>query len=195
MDITYDHKFKLLLIGDSDVGKSSILLRFIDDVFEHIHSTIGVDFKLKILNINGKKVKLTIWDTAGQERFRTLTASYYRGVDGAILVYDITNRNSFENLQNIWIKELNMYSTTPSVKMLVGNKIDQESRVVTRDEGKELAQSLGTMFFECSAKTKIGVSNAFEELVMKIIDSPEISDIQQNSIIGSNTTVKTSGCC
>ncbi|CAG7786248.1 unnamed protein product, partial [Allacma fusca] len=117
---------KILIIGQSGVGKSSLLLRFTDDVFDPDQpATIGVDFKVKTLDVEGNLVKLAIWDTAGQERFRTLTPSYYRGAQGAILVYDVSSRQSFERLDP-WLVELNTYSTkTNIVKMLVGNKIDK----------------------------------------------------------------------
>ncbi|KAJ1973601.1 Ras- protein Rab-18 [Dimargaris verticillata] len=122
--------FKLLLIGDSNVGKSSILLRFTDDMFlgpEEASATIGVDFKVKMFDVEGHRYKLTIWDTAGQERFRTLTSSYYRGAQGVVLVYDVSRRDTFEHLDQ-WMNELNTYcSTHDVVKMIVGNKVDKAS--------------------------------------------------------------------
>ena len=145
-----------------------------------------MDFKVKVLNVNRKKVKLTIWDTAGQERFRTLTAAYYRGAHGIILVYDVSRRETFDNLKEIWLREVEMYSGGGTVvKMLVANKVDMETRAVSKEEGQELARSLGTIFFECSAKTKVGVQNAFEELNLKILDSPEICGEQKvQSVLG-----------
>ncbi|KAJ2851331.1 Ras- protein Rab-18 [Coemansia brasiliensis] len=170
--------FKILMVGDSNVGKSSILLRFTDDQFlppEETSATIGVDFKVKMYDVDGKKYKLTIWDTAGQERFRTLTSSYYRGAQGVILVYDVSSRETFEHLSN-WMEELNTYcSNNDVVKMVVGNKIDKEAeRQVTRKEGAEYARKHQTLFLECSAKTKIGVQQAVEELVNKIVDTPSL---------------------
>ncbi|KAI9323309.1 P-loop containing nucleoside triphosphate hydrolase protein [Dichotomocladium elegans] len=169
---------KLLLIGDSGVGKSSLLLRLIDDDFlppEEAAATIGVDFRMSTMEIDGKTYKLTIWDTAGQERFRTLTSSYYRGAQGVILVYDVTKRESFDNLK-MWWNEVETY--TPSsevVKMVVGNKVDKESsRVVSFKEGGAFARKMGTLFIECSAKANIGVREAFEELVTKIIETPSL---------------------
>ena len=137
----YDHIFKILLIGDAGVGKSSILLRFTDDAFEeHLASTIGVDFKVKTVTIGGSTVKLTIWDTAGQERFRTLTSSYYRGCHGVILTYDVNDRQTFTNLKQ-WLEEVDMYSTSQSsAKMLVGNKIDVGAREVSVEEATEFAR-------------------------------------------------------
>ena len=128
---------KILIIGESGVGKSSLLLRFTDDQFDpDQEATIGVDFKVKVIDNNGNKVKLAIWDTAGQERFRTLTPSYYRGAQGAILVYDISSRESFQKVED-WLNELETYSTNHDlIKMLVGNKCDKEAeRRVTKEEG------------------------------------------------------------
>ncbi|CAL4891249.1 hypothetical protein SEVIR_3G001200v4 [Setaria viridis] len=172
----FDYLFKLLLIGDSGVGKSSLLLRFTADSFEDLSPTIGVDFKVKMVNIGGKKLKLAIWDTAGQERFRTLTSSYYRGAQGIIMVYDVTRRETFTNLSDIWAKEIDLYSTNQDcIKMLVGNKVDKESeRAVTKKEGIEFAREYGCLFLECSAKTKVNVEQCFEELVLKILDTPSL---------------------
>ncbi|KAH8548552.1 ras family-domain-containing protein [Umbelopsis sp. PMI_123] len=174
---------KLLLIGNSSVGKSSLLLRFTDDTFlpqDEVSATIGVDFKVSMMEVDGRRYKLTIWDTAGQERFRTLTSSYYRGAQGVILVYDVANRDTFDALQN-WYTELQTYSSSKDVvKMIVGNKVDKESsRVVTYKEGAAMAQKLQTLFIECSAKTKVGVQEAFEELVQKIIETPSLWQKQQ----------------
>ncbi|KAJ3078246.1 Ras- protein Rab-18-B, partial [Quaeritorhiza haematococci] len=165
--------FKLLLIGDSGTGKSSLLLRFTDDMWlqpDEVSATIGVDFKVKIVEVDGQKYKLTIWDTAGQERFRTLTSSYYRGAQGVILVYDVSNRATFEHLR-LWFTELDTYSTSPStIKIVVGNKCDKDVtgvREVSRKEGEAFARSAGTLFVETSAKTKAGVRDAFVEVVRK----------------------------
>nr|ACO11580.1 Ras-related protein Rab-18 [Caligus rogercresseyi] len=167
---------KLLIIGESGVGKSSLLLRFTEDAFDPEHSaTIGVDFKVKTITVQGNRVKLAIWDTAGQERFRTLTPSYYRGGQGAILVYDVTSRESFSNVEN-WLNELDTYTTNHDiVKMLVGNKCDlEDKRVVSKEEGQKCARKHRMMFIEASAKTREGVQLAFEELVENIIQTPEL---------------------
>jgi Ras-related protein Rab-18 len=175
---SYDLSFKILLIGDSGVGKSSLLVSFISNTSDNLAPTIGVDFKIKLLTVDGKKLKLTIWDTAGQERFRTLTSSYYRGAQGIILVYDVTRRETFTNLSDVWAKEVELYSTNQDcVKILVGNKVDRESdRAVSRDEGIALAKELGSMFLECSAKTRENVEQCFEELALKVIfiDNPRM---------------------
>ncbi|XP_071812787.1 ras-related protein Rab-18-like [Apostichopus japonicus] len=164
---------KILIIGESGVGKSSLLLRFTDDTFDPEQAaTIGVDFKVKSLTVDGNKAKLAIWDTAGQERFRTLTPSYYRGAQGVILVYDVSNSQTFQKLDQ-WLNELDTYSTKSDiVKMLVGNKIDKDKREISRDQGLRFARKHSTLFIECSAKTRDGVQCAFEELVEKIIQTP-----------------------
>eukprot|EP01103_Thecamoeba_quadrilineata_P020542 TRINITY_DN8879_c0_g1_i1.p1 TRINITY_DN8879_c0_g1~~TRINITY_DN8879_c0_g1_i1.p1 ORF type:complete len:212 (-),score=33.99 TRINITY_DN8879_c0_g1_i1:65-679(-) len=169
----YDHLFKLLIIGDSFTGKSSILLRFTDDEFEEDRAcTIGVDFKMKKITVDDKRINLTIWDTAGQEKFRSLTSSYYRGTQGIILVYDVTNTDSFKHL-NVWLDEIKNYCMNENVvKLLVGNKIDKENeRVVSKQEATEYARSKGMVYLECSAKTTTGIQQAFEETVHKILDN------------------------
>ncbi|WVR06004.1 hypothetical protein IAU60_003032 [Kwoniella sp. DSM 27419] len=162
---------KLLLIGDSSVGKSSLLLRFTDDEFlsdEETAATIGVDFKVKSIELDGSKYKLSIWDTAGQERFRTLTSSYYRGAQGVILVYDVSSRQSFDELLK-WFKEIDTYCGEGVVKIIVGNKVDKEfSRQVPKHEGQAFANRMNALFVECSAKTRLGVPEAFEELVRQV---------------------------
>lgn len=200
---TYDLSFKILLIGDSAVGKSSLLVSFISNVVDDLSPTVGVDFKIKFLTVGGKKLKLTIWDTAGQERFRTLTSSYYRGAHGIILVYDVTRRDTFTNLSDVWAKELELYSTNEDcVKMLVGNKVDRESeRVVSREEGMSLAKELGCLFLECSAKTRENVEQSFEELALKIMEVPRL--LEEGSTVKRNIlkqkqehqTPPSGGCC
>ncbi|CAL5387727.1 unnamed protein product [Camellia sinensis] len=173
-DIAYDLALKILIIGDSGVGKTSLVLSFTSKYTEYSAPTIGVDFKIKYLTVGGKKLKLTIWDTAGQERFRTLISSYYRSAQGILLVYDVTRRETFTNLSDVWTKEVDLYSTNKNcIKMLVGNKVDKESeRVVSREEGIELAKQLGCLFYECSAKTKKNVDQCFQELALKIMKGP-----------------------
>lgn len=146
------------------------MLRFTDNDFDSDQAlTIGVDFKTKIINVDGNNIKLAIWDTAGQERFRTLTPSYYRDAQGAILVYDVTKRNTFDKLDS-WLQELDIYGTKLNMaKMVVGNKIDQPNREMSRDDGFRFAKKHRTLFIETSAKTSEGVRDAFEEVVRKVI--------------------------
>ncbi|KAG8851014.1 hypothetical protein FRB96_009496 [Tulasnella sp. 330] len=173
---------KLLLIGNSSVGKSSLLLRFADETFlteDESSATIGVDFRVSKMEVNGRRVKLSIWDTAGQERFRTITSSYYRGAQGIILVYDVSNRESFEALPR-WLSEVETYVNAAVIKILVGNKVDKEfSRAVSVEEGAKFAERMGTLFVEASAKTSVGVHEAFQEVVTQIIDTPTLWQSQQ----------------
>lgn len=191
-DFSYNNltTLKILIIGESSVGKSCLLLRFIHDQFdENLGLTIGVDFKTKTIVIDGNRVKLAIWDTAGQERFRTLTPGYYRDAQGAILVYDVSNRATFIKLET-WINELESYSTRSGIiKMIVGNKIDKSEREVSRDEGIQFARRHKTLFLEVSAKTNDGVQYAFEELVQKIIETPSLwktSNVKQTQMLEYN---------
>ncbi|CAL9099025.1 unnamed protein product [Musa textilis] len=153
-----DYLFKLLLIGDSSVGKSCLLLRFADDSYVDSYiSTIGVDFKIRTVELDGKTVKLQIWDTAGQEWFKTITSSYYRGAHGIIIVYDITEMESFDNIRQ-WLSEIDRYASDSVCKLLVGNKCDLvENRVVEMEKAKAFADSFGIPFIETSAKDSINV--------------------------------------
>ena len=165
----YDFLFKLLLIGNSAVGKSSLLLRFSDNIFnESFLPTIGVDFKIRTFDLTGKTVKLQIWDTAGQERFKTITSSYSKGAHGIILTYDITDKQSFKDIEN-WLTEVEKFANENVIKLLVGNKSDMESsRQVKFEEGKEFADSLGIPFIETSAKNSTNVEKAFFTLANEI---------------------------
>ncbi|XP_020580436.1 ras-related protein RABC2a-like isoform X2 [Phalaenopsis equestris] len=164
----YDYSFKILLIGDSGVGKRSLPVTFISHYVDDLTPTIGVDFKIKHLTVGGKKLKLTIWDT----------------------VYDVTRRETFTNLSEIWAKEIELYSTNQDcIKMLVGNKVDMESdRVVSREEGIAFAREYGCLFLECSAKTRANVERCFEELTLKILEVPSL--LEEGSAIGKNNFLK-----
>jgi len=166
---TYDYLFKLLLIGDSGVGKTCVLFRFSEDAFNSTFiSTIGIDFKIRTIDLDGKKIKLQIWDTAGQERFRTITTAYYRGAMGIMLVYDITNEKSFDNIRN-WIRNIEEHAAADVEKMVLGNKCDMnDKRQVACDRGEGLAREYNVKFMETSAKTSINVEEAFISLARDI---------------------------
>ncbi|XP_012530635.1 ras-related protein Rab-8A isoform X1 [Monomorium pharaonis] len=166
---TYDYLFKLLLIGDSGVGKTCVLFRFSEDAFNTTFiSTIGIDFKIRTIELDGKKIKLQIWDTAGQERFRTITTAYYRGAMGIMLVYDVTNEKSFENIKN-WIRNIEENASADVEKMLLGNKCElTDKRQVTKERGEQLAVEYGIKFMETSAKSSINVEEAFYTLARDI---------------------------
>ena len=154
----YDYLFKILIIGESGVGKTCLLLRFTEDSFTTTFlTTIGIDFKIKIINLENKLIKLQIWDTAGQERFRTITKTYYKGAHGIILTYDVTDQDSFKNIRN-WIKQIEANAQGNVKRVLVGNKCDKPDRVVTEEEGKKLADDYSMSFFETSAKTNKNVT-------------------------------------
>lgn len=165
MNPNFDYVFKVLLIGDSGVGKSSILMRFTDDKFEEtVVSTIGVDSKPKTVEVDGSRVKLNIWDTAGQERMGFLTSSYYRGAQGIIIVFDITSSDSYGSIQN-WLGEIDRYAYEAAVKILVGNKLDLgSSRTVTTEKAKAYAKDLGVEYIETSAKDGTNITEAIMHL-------------------------------
>ncbi|KAF7212177.1 ras-related protein Rab-8B [Nothobranchius furzeri] len=167
---TYDYLFKLLLIGDSGVGKTCLLFRFSEDAFNTTFiSTIGIDFKIRTVDLDGKRIKLQIWDTAGQERFRTITTAYYRGAMGIMLVYDITNEKSFDNIRN-WIRNIEENASADVERMVLGNKCDMnDQRQVSKERGEKLAIDYGIKFLETSAKSSINVENAFLTLARDIM--------------------------
>jgi len=193
-----------LLIGDSGVGKSCLLLRFADDTYtESYISTIGVDFKIRTIDLNGKTIKLQIWDTAGQERFRTITSSYYRGAHGIIVVYDITDQVSFNNVKQ-WLQEIDRYACENVNKLLVGNKCDlTNKRVVETSVAKDYADSLGIPFLETSAKNSTNVEQAFLTMATEIknrmaASQPTTTNNKNNIKPGSGAPVGNSnsgGCC
>jgi len=199
----YDFLFKLLLIGDSGVGKSCLLLRFADDTYtESYISTIGVDFKIRTIELEGKTVKLQIWDTAGQERFRTITSSYYRGAHGIIVVYDVTDNDTFTNVKQ-WLQEIDRYASEGVNKLLVGNKSDLTSKkVVEYSIAKEFADQLGIPFLETSAKNATNVEQAFLLMAKQIKDRMGSSTTPSGAAKSSTVTPgqsmqsqQASGCC
>lgn len=198
----YDYLFKLLLIGDSGVGKSCLLLRFADDTYtESYISTIGVDFKIRTIELDDKTIKLQIWDTAGQERFRTITSSYYRGAQGIIIVYDCTDQDSFNNVKN-WLEEIDRYACDSVNKLLVGNKCDlNQKRVVSYTAAKEYAEQLGLPFLETSAKNATNVEQAFMTMAAEIkgrVGPPSSAADTANKVKidqGKPVEPGKSGCC
>ena len=202
MSSEYDYIFKLLLIGDSGVGKSCLLLRFADDMYtENYVSTIGVDFKIRTIELDGKTIKLQIWDTAGQERFRTITSSYYRGADGIIVVYDVTDQESFNNV-NQWLHEIDRYSSDNVNKMLVGNKCDLSTkRALEYLKAKEFADKLGIPFVETSTKQGTNVEQALmtmaAEIKKKMGSKAMATASEKSNIKIQSRPIKTSnsGCC
>ena len=179
-----DYLFKLLLIGDSGVGKSCLLLRFADDTYtESYISTIGVDFKIRTIELDGKTIKLQIWDTAGQERFRTITSSYYRGAHGIIVVYDITDAPTFTNVKQ-WLGEIERYACENVNKLLVGNKSDlKDKRKVDEATAKDFADSLGIPFLETSAKCSTNVEQAFITMATEIKNRMAASAPQPKNVV------------
>ncbi|XP_038120795.1 ras-related protein Rab-35 isoform X2 [Culex quinquefasciatus] len=165
----YDHLFKLLIIGDSGVGKSSLLIRFSDNTFSGSYiTTIGVDFKIRTVVINGERVKLQIWDTAGQERFRTITNTYYRGTHGVIVVYDVTNGESFANVKR-WLQEIESNCDVVN-KVLVGNKNDDPNRkVVITEDSDRFAKQMDIQLFETSAKDNLNVEEMFLAITEQVL--------------------------
>eukprot|EP00002_Diphylleia_rotans_P008043 TRINITY_DN1773_c0_g1_i1.p1 TRINITY_DN1773_c0_g1~~TRINITY_DN1773_c0_g1_i1.p1 ORF type:complete len:207 (+),score=42.76 TRINITY_DN1773_c0_g1_i1:49-669(+) len=194
----YDYLFKVLIIGDSGTGKSCLMTRFVDDTYsDHFISTIGVDFKIKTLSLQEKVIKLQIWDTAGQDRFRAITQSYYHGAHGILVVYDVTNKPSFDHLQ-YWFGEINQHANPNVVTVLVGNKIDLvKDRVVDRAEAMALAESKSIKYLESSAKSGENVLDAFMNLITEIVTS--ISQTQRKSSTvqpGPGAPVRSgNGCC
>ena len=203
-DEDYDFIFKVLLLGNSDVGKSSLLLRYVDSIWnEAFVPTIGVDFKVKTLTIDEKKVKMQIWDTAGQERFRTVVSTYFRGAHGILLLYDVTNRDSFKNLES-WLIEIEKNAKEKVLKILIGNKCDlTDDREITTEEGKAFALRNGMEFMETSAKMNTNVTEAFETLGKLMIEFNSKSNTlsqknneAKNLKASSGMNLKTKkGCC
>ncbi|XP_073117325.1 ras-related protein RABA5e [Elaeis guineensis] len=211
-DAEEEYLFKVVIIGDSAVGKSNLLSRYTLDEFDlHSKATIGVEFQTQTLDIDGKEVKAQIWDTAGQERFRAVTSAYYRGAFGALVVYDISRRSTFDSISR-WLHELNTHSDTTVARMLVGNKCDLANiREVSVEEGKSLAEAEGLFFIETSALDSTNVKTAFEIVIKEIYNNvsrkvlnsdsykAELS-LNRVSITGSGTdeskqTTRKFSCC
>jgi small GTP-binding protein len=172
---------KILLIGDSATGKSAIMYKYCEDQFnKDFISTIGIDFKIKMIEYQSKLIKIQIWDTAGQERFKSITSAYYRGADVAIICYDITNRKSFDNLE-IWINDINKKVNLNNLSCLtiVGCKCDLEDhRVVTQSEGREFALKHHAQFFETSSKTNVGIDDMFYCIIDHVMHEKTLINLQ-----------------
>eukprot|EP00826_Nyctotherus_ovalis_P060015 TRINITY_DN8392_c0_g1_i15.p2 TRINITY_DN8392_c0_g1~~TRINITY_DN8392_c0_g1_i15.p2 ORF type:complete len:202 (+),score=72.18 TRINITY_DN8392_c0_g1_i15:260-865(+) len=195
----YDYLIKLILIGDSGVGKTCFLMRFAEDTFiTNYISTIGIDFKVKPVKVDGKMIKLQIWDTAGQDRFRTITQTYYKGAMGVILAYDCTDEASFNNVKN-WVKQLETHANPEIVKVLVGNKSDCTDKKVSAAKGKELAKEYGMTFFETSAKDNININEVFYYLAKAVKDKlsfkEESSSVKLRNDKGKKTGKFKGRCC
>lgn len=192
----YDYLFKILTVGEFNVGKTSLILRFINDTFiETYMPTIGVDFFYKILDIENKIIAAQIWDFYSSEQFKRLPLGYYRNVLGIIIAYDITEIKSFEKLKN-WINDIKMYAHKKVRLVLVGNKCDLSNRRITEEEGKKLADDFGMHFFETSAKTNQNVSEVFTFLTKEILKNNEKTGTPSGEKLkkddGKNTK---KGCC
>jgi Ras-related protein Rab-8A len=189
-----DVNLKILLLGDTSVGKTCFLLRFIEDTFTHNHiSTIGVDYKIKLVSFNGQLIKLQVWDTAGQDRFRCITKNYFRGSDGIMLIYDITNQASFNNIRN-WISQIKDSLGDEASITLVGNKVDLESnRIVSIEDGGKLANEYNFSFFETSAKENINVEEAFLDLTKEMLNRTK-TKVRADSLTKKQMS-KTKKCC
>jgi Ras-related protein Rab-1A len=179
-DVHYDYLFKILIIGDSGVGKSCLMTRFSDEVFESNYiSTIGVDFKIKTIDVEDKVIKLQVWDTSGQERFRSITSSYYRGAHGIMITFDVTDYSTFMNVKQ-WLAEIDKYACETAELILVGTKGDQTSkRQVSSERIKELTDSLKMTYIETSSKTGTNIDLAFRTLAFNIKQAMVIKDLKE----------------
>ena len=194
-----DIVYKVLLLGDSTVGKTCFLLRYCDKSFQDAHlSTIGLDYRLRTMTLkNNKTIKFQIWDTAGQDRFRAITKNYYKGANGIILIYDVTNSQTFENVKN-WITQIKEEASKNVVIYLAANKIDvaDDLKVITPEEGQKMADEYHMPFFETSAKEGININEIFEDIVEKVdevFSKLEVPKTGQNKLYDGKEKKKS--CC
>ena len=168
--------YKILLLGDSSVGKTCFLMRYTDNTFQEIHmSTIGLESKIKTVELDdGRTVKIQLWDTAGQERFHTITKNYYKTAHAIILIFDVTEKATYQNVKN-WVEQIREEVSSKVVTVLVGNKIDDvENRKINKEEGEEMAKECGISYFECSAKTGENIDPIFNDLIKKTIENYKV---------------------
>ena len=204
---SYELLYKIIIIGDTGVGKSNILSRYLKDEFrEDSKSTVGVELGTKFIKIKDMGAKLQIWDTAGQERYKSITSSYYKGSHGCFIVYDITNEKTFENVDN-WFKQAQKEASKEVSIILVGNKCDLENeRKISKEKGEEKAKTLNCPFFETSALSKIKIEDIFTEMINNIFektgggknddDDIEIINDNDNAVnLNSQEQPKKKGCC
>ena len=193
--------FKILTIGESGVGKTCVLRRFVENKFSKNHlATIGIDFKTKTLNIYNQEIKLKIWDTAGQERFRNITTQYYKGADGIVLVYDVTEESSYDKIRD-WMEQILSNTTQDEIGLvLLGNKCDMNPRTVTVEMGNKMAEELKISYFETSALTGQGINEAFEKLTKDIMKKKGVGESTSEGGLSLNDRnkkkdKKDSDCC
>ena len=192
-------KIQILTLGDGKVGKTSILKRYNEDAFTSHHlTTIGIDFITKDVQINNETVPVKIWDTAGQERFRTITHTFYKQAEGVLLVFDVTDKTSYENLHG-WINRIHEHANENIIKYLIANKIDMnEERKVTKEEGQKMANQYNMKYFETSAKTNTNITESIEGLAKDIFENVAATpDSTRVSVAQANKTAKKNdgGCC
>ena len=196
-----DLQIKLLTIGDSSVGKTCLLHRYTNKTFSSSSiPTVGIDFKIMNITIDGKRIKMQCWDTAGQERYRNITANYYRNAQGIMLVYDVTNRKSFEAI-DAWISQIDLHAGESVNKILIGNKSDiEQQRVVRMEEGQDLAAHYNIPFYETSARSGVNVDESFYRIAKDVKDRILASSLNEkrdnrNTTLNNRKVEAKSSCC
>lgn len=201
MSSEYSQQFKIILLGDSGVGKTSIISQYIKGEFSNeIPATVGVEYQPKFVTVDGERIKLGIWDTAGQEKFRTLTRQFYRNVDGVVMVYDITRKETLTHIDEYWVSQLQENTTNSYQMIIVGNKSDLKENsdpnsLVTTEMGQNIARKYSTLFVEASAKTADHVQNAFDELIQRIRSTGKASDITAHVDLKTTEESTNDGFC
>ena len=199
MSTDSNHTFKILTIGESGVGKTCILRRFVENKFLKSHlATIGIDFRTKVIHICGKDIKLKIWDTAGQERYHNITSQIYKGADGIILVFDVNEEISFTKIKD-WIEQIKSNVSEEEISLLLlGNKCDIEERAISKEQGQEMATSLKIKYYETSALNGTGINEAFEGITKEIMMKKKIINSDGRTISLTSTQKaknQKQGCC